>query len=502
MSKRWIFVKNAVANIARGGAASIVAVVLPPILLRHMNSTEYAVWVLVLQLTAYVAFLDFGLQTAVGRYIAFAEEIRDVRKRDGIFSTAYAGLGIMAAAGTILLLVAVAVAPRVFPHVPGHLVADMRLALLIVGVTVALGLPASAWNGVFIGLQKYEVPALTVGGGKLLAAAGLAIVVVLGGSLVHMALVVAAANLLSYAVQYLCLRCMAPGIRFHAPFVQRSTAHELFAYCFGMTVMSFSILLVTGFDLLLVGRFDFAVVTPYSAAASLIAVVSGLMYAIIGVMMPHAAALQARNRPEDIGKLVISSTRLATLLLVFSGIPALIYAGPLLRVWIGAQYVQTGRPILILLLVANLIRLLGGAYAVVLMSTAQHQMVKISPLAEGIANILASIVLGSMMGGIGVALGTLLGSIVSVTTHLFYSMPRTQHEIRFSRREYAWSGVIVPCLCTAPLLGTAALSIVGVSISRSIFLAALGVSLLAAAALLDWSGSLARKKPLRQAAHG
>ncbi len=60
--------------------------------------------------------------------------------------------------------------------------------------------------------------------------------------------------------------------------------------------MSFSMLLVTGFDLVLVGHFEFAVVAPYSVAAAMITFISGLLSAVINVIMPDAATPHARKK--------------------------------------------------------------------------------------------------------------------------------------------------------------------------------------------------------------
>ena len=170
MQSRWRFAKNAVANLGRGSAAAVVAVLLPPVLVRHMTPAAYAVWVLVLQTAGYVSYLNFGLQTAIGRYVAYANEKKDVEQRDSVFSTAFAGLCCAALISLVCLAVAILAAPVVFPSVPSPLIAPMRLALLLVGFSLAVELPASACNGVFIGMQRYEIPALTTGGGRLIAA--------------------------------------------------------------------------------------------------------------------------------------------------------------------------------------------------------------------------------------------------------------------------------------------------------------------------------------------
>src|ERR1700677_4844945 len=132
MSIRWRFAKNAIANLGRGSATAVVALLLPPVLVRHMTPASYAVWVLVLQTAAYVSYLNFGLQTAIGRYVAYADEKKDVVQRDSIFSTAFAGLCGAALLSVVCLAAAIFAAPAVFPSVPHPLIPQMRLALLIV----------------------------------------------------------------------------------------------------------------------------------------------------------------------------------------------------------------------------------------------------------------------------------------------------------------------------------------------------------------------------------
>src|ERR1700687_562815 len=126
MAKRenLVLIKNAAANIIRGGAAAFVALALPPFLTRLMPADSYGAWSLVLQLSAYVGYLDFGIQTAVGRFVAQANEMRDADHRDQIVSTAFVGLtaaGVTAIGGTLGLAVLL---PRIFQHVPSAMVGD------------------------------------------------------------------------------------------------------------------------------------------------------------------------------------------------------------------------------------------------------------------------------------------------------------------------------------------------------------------------------------------
>jgi O-antigen/teichoic acid export membrane protein len=451
MEIHWRFAKNAVANLGRGSAAAIVALLLPPVLVRHMTAASYAVWVLTLQVVAYVGYLDFGLQTAIGRYIAFANEKKDAKWRDGIFSTAFAGLTISALLG-LLLVAAIAVASsRIFPSVPTALLAPMRMAILIVGVSVALGLPASAWNGVFIGLQRYEIPAITTTAGRLLSALGVIWAAIAGKSLVFMAIVMAVVNVLSYVLQYGMLRRMASQIRFRSELITRRLIRELSGYCFSLTVWSFSMLLVTGFDLILVGRFQFVAVVPYSISATLITFLAGIQNAIVGVVMPHAAELHARQNSEALGNLLVMTTKFGILLLLLTGLPLIVFASPIIRIWLGPQFVQPGRNLLIILVIANIVRLTGAPFASILIGTGQQRLLVLTPLMEGAINLVFSIVLGVKFGAIGVAWGTLVAAVVATMANIFYNLPRAQYNIHCSPLRYVSEAMGVPALCAMPV---------------------------------------------------
>ncbi len=478
------FIKNAVFNVSRGGAGAVVAILLPPVLVRHLAPETYAVWVLILQMVAYLSYLDLGLQTAVGRYIAFANAKKDTEVRDGIFSTALAGLIIAGLGGLLLISIAAAMAHEVFPSVPGPLLAPMRIAILIVGSSVALGLPASACNGVFAGIQRYEIPAITTSAGKLVSAVGLIWAALSGRSLVFMACILAATNLLSYSLQFVMLRRIAPEIRVRCAFITKSTIRELSSYCISLTVWSFSLILVSGLDIILVGRFEFKAVVPYSVSSTLILLLGGILSAIFSVIMPHAAGLQAHEDSRALGDLVISSTKLGVLLLLLIGLPLIVLAAPIIRVWIGAPFVEVGSTVLIILVVANMLRLTGAPYASILVGTGQQRLIVVGPLTEGVTNLGCSVLLGWKYGALGVAGGTLIGALVGVSIGIFYNLHKTRYSIDVSRLRYFGEALVAPALCGSPVYATLLATALGNPIGSTLALPALSISSLACVILL------------------
>src|SRR5437016_660034 len=156
--EKFVLLKNAMANVVRGSAAALVAILLPPFLTRLMSSEAYGAWSLVLQLSAFVGYLDFGIQTAIGRFVARTGANGDTEHRHRILSTSMAGLTAAGAIGFIGIAGLAFLMPHIFQQLPQLVLGDSRRALVLVGGSLAIGLPCSVLNGIFVGLQRYEVP--------------------------------------------------------------------------------------------------------------------------------------------------------------------------------------------------------------------------------------------------------------------------------------------------------------------------------------------------------
>jgi O-antigen/teichoic acid export membrane protein len=453
--EQLVSVKNAIANVARGSSAAVVAVILPPFLTRAMSIDAYGAWSLVLQISAYAGYLDFGIQTAVGRFVAYANERRNAGQRDSVVSTSLVALSL---AGIVALLGGAAVSillPRMFRQMPLTLMRDTRIALVLVVGSLAVGLPASVFSGIFVGLQRYEIPAAIIGGGRVLNAILIILVVKHGGNLATMGLAVAALNLVSYCLQYLMCRKLAPTVRLSWRLVSGKTARRIFDYCISLSVWSFVMLLVTGLDIIIVGYFQFDAVAYYAVAATLITFLAGLLNAVFSVMIPSTAVQHARGESKELGNAMLTATRYGSFLLLIIGLPLVLAAKGILSSWVGSAYAFHGTRILQVLVAANMLRLSSIPYAMSLIGTGQQRLVIITPLIEGFSNLLASVVGGYLYGAVGVAIGTLIGSIVAVSVNLLYNMPRTSG-IEFRISEYLRDGYLRPAICTLPLIACAA----------------------------------------------
>ena len=141
---------------------------------------------------------------------------------------------------------------------------------------------------------------------------------------------------------------------------------------------------------------------------------------------------------------------LGVLLLI--GLPLIIAAKAVLTLWVGPKYALQGALILQVLTTANMIRLSAVPYVVALIGTGQQRLVIVTPLLEGVSNLLASVIAGYFFGAVGIAIGTFTGAIVGTLGNFVYNMPRTT-EIKFRFADYLRDGLLRPLVCSLPLIG-------------------------------------------------
>jgi len=445
---RTVF-KNASANLLRLAGSGIVALLLPSFLVRMLPNDTYSAWALLLQLTLYVGLLDFGIQTAVARFVAHADELHNPEERDGSVSTAAALLVAAAVMGFCLVALLAWQLPRIFTSMPAYLDRGARIALLLMGGSFALGLPFSVIHATFIGLQRNEIPAAVVIANRFAMAALTAGVVFRHWGLAWMGGAVALANVASYGGAYFAWRLWAPQVRIRISLISKACARKIAGYSLAMTAWFAGTLMVSGLDLAVVAKFDYGATAYYAVAATLTGFVTQTQGAIFASLLPASAVLSARGDAQKLGAVLITSTRYGIIMLLGMALPLMIAGKFILRIWVGPDYASHGNGILQMLVIANFVRLSALPYATLLLGTNQQRKVIMSPLAEGIANLCASVMGAYFLGAIGVAIGTLIGSFVGLGFHLFHNMPRTS-EIAFSRSEFVRRGLFRPLACALP----------------------------------------------------
>jgi O-antigen/teichoic acid export membrane protein len=444
-SLHFTIAKNALANVMRGGASAVVAIVLPHFLTRSLGADRFAGWALMLQLAAYANYLDFGVQTAVARYLAGALEKGDRELRDRLLTNAVA---ILSAGGAIAISGLVIVAwqlPHLFRSVPLSLSGEIGSGILILGILTGVGLPLSAYTGALIGMQRNEFPALAIAGSRILGAAAVVFVVHWTHSLAWLALCIALPNLASGFVQYTIAKRLLPGIRFRSSRLNRGMTMELIRYCSTLSVWSVGMLLVSGLDVTIVGLFNFQAVGAYSIAATLVMFFSGMNNAAFSAMLAPVAVMQARGDYASIRRLILLTTRLSSYFSIAVVAAVFLFGEALVRAWVGPSYLSVALPVLEILLLGQAIRLTGNAYATALVGMGLQRYGILPVLVEGLSNLLLSVLGMLLIGATGVAWATLVAASVALMIVVFVVLPRIT-ALAINGKVFIMQGIVIPLL--------------------------------------------------------
>jgi len=442
--------RNATISVARLVVTALVALLLPAYLTHKLPITTYSAWVLVLQMSAYVAYLDFGVQSGVSKFVAEYEAKGDTT---GANMRASAGLAIMLWAsilGVLLTLVLAWRVPQIFHEMPASLYRDVRISLVFIGVSLSFGLFCSVFSAIFLGLQRYAVPMAISIANRVLFAIVVCLAVFLNSSLAVMGAAVAIINISTGVLQIVAWRKLASRIRISLRGLDYDVLKKMLSYCSVLAIWSGAMLCITGLDVTIVGRYDFSQTGFYSIAALPTTFIISILGAALGPFLPTTSALSTQRTPGEMGDLLSRTTRYSSILLLTGGLPLVVGAYPILRLWVGSDYALHTIGYLRILMLANILRCFCAPYATMVVATSRQRVATASAITEGLVNLISSILLASRLGARGVALGTLLGSFASVAMHFGVSMHYTQENFAISRLRLFSNGILRPAVMAIP----------------------------------------------------
>ena len=132
---------------------------------------------------------------------------------------------------------------------------------------------------------------------------------------------------------------------------------------------------------------------------------------MVSPLLPRMSQLDGQGRHEDVERLFLDMTRLSALASLAMGSMLVLHGRSLLLLWVGPRYVSS-YPILLLLTVGAVASSAQVPAQHTLIAKGRHRAYGIWTLAEGLANLVLSVVWARRYGIVGVALGTAVPLLV------------------------------------------------------------------------------------------
>ncbi len=408
---------------------AFMVLALPYLLNRLLTQQEYAIWVLGFQAALYIPMFGLGINQLIIRSVAYNLSRGE---KDQVRKSVSAGLGVI----TLLFCISC-----VFVLLGGLFITDIAKVSLEmhaaikevwfkVGLASSAGLFSLFFFGCFGGIHRYEWESLYRVIISLLFIVGILLVWSSGHRLspeilANIYFAVIAIGLCMLLARFLTQNAIArPQIRD----ISKPEIRTYFLGMYGLSVWQIGVLMVSGFDVLIVSRVAFSAVPGYSIALTFPLFLSGAIAAVASPCLPRFSAELSKpghGQFQQIflryqGYLIIFTI---TVFACFLLIPASLWTYFLKD---SADVFMRVFPIL---LAATCFRIMTVLYGLAIVSANIQHTVILSPLLEGLVNLIFSVVLAYWIGPVGVAIGTLIGSIVCLLLHSLYNIPRTNKNI-------------------------------------------------------------------------
>lgn len=412
---------------------------LTPFILNQLGDSIYGLWVLVGSVVAYGFLLDFGITGAVTKYVSEYHARGEGEMARGLIATALwtnAGVGILVIVASVMLAPVLASLFKISS-------ADQRTAVwlfLLAGVAVGINLACATATAVLRGLQRFDLINLIGVTATIVTAGATALVLLLGGGVMGLAIIGVAVPLLMQLPSIWFIYRIKPELRYGGFGGSRSHLKNLISYSSSIFLMNLGGYLESRTDEMVIGGFlPVSAVTPYSLARRLSSLPQMLTEQFLILLLPMASEIHARNDEAQLRSLYIVSTRVTLAILLPVSAALVILVKPLLTAWVGATYAEYSYLVLILI-TASLIDTSQWPAGFVLQGIARHHPLAGMTIASGLSNLILSILLVNRLGLPGVALGTLIPTAVIC---IGFVTPYAMRVIGVSIREM-YANVLLP----------------------------------------------------------
>lgn len=386
---------------------------LAPFLVHRLGNVAYGVWILVMSSINYLGMLDLGMRSSVIRFVSKSYSVGD---HHGSSEALSAALWVRVQFSVVAILISIVLAV-VFPHlfrVPPELAYTARVTVIVVGLNMAVSLSMGVVGGVLSALNRYDLQTVASLIQLALRVAAIVYFVSHGYGILAIAICELVAAIIANLITIYFTHRQYPEIRVLWTRPERTMLRSLWSYSFYAFLSTVALQLIYQSDNLVVGSFLSAgAVTVYSIGNSLCRYADQLLTSMSLTFVPAASAYEATGKLNSLQGLYYNGSRVTLAIALPIIATFLIRGDQFIGLWMGAQYAHTSGQILLVLAIPLPFVYANRTAVSIAFGTERHKKPAMLFAAEGVANLVLSMLLVRRLGILGVAIGTLIPSLIS-----------------------------------------------------------------------------------------
>jgi len=454
MSLARKLIRNIASNWVGYAVQVGVGFVLTPFIVGSLGETQYGVWTLVVGLTGYYGLLDLGVASGMTQYLTRYLAAKDIDNLNRSASTGFVALtciGLLVFVGSLI----VAFTASSLFRIQAVSADEVTWVLAITGTSVAIQFAFFTYSAVFTAVQRFDLSNLIGISTRLLSAVATVVCLNMGYGLIGLSLVIAGTNLIDYLLRWRVARRLLPAMKISARLANRQSLQEVISFGVWNFVGAGGARLISYTDALVIAAFmPVAAVAPFAIAANLRSYFEEIFVRVGFVFFPAVTELDARGDEAGLRQLYLVSSRFMLLGSSLLGSLGILGAHDFFRLWLGRSFAEPAdypsvATIFYLLLGASMIAVAQRIGYQVLLGTRRVRLLALLLVAEGVSNLLISLLLVGSHGLIGVAAGTLIPAVLfqGVVQPVFVCKL-----LRISLRSYCREVLLRPALVLGALV--------------------------------------------------
>lgn len=446
MSLKLQALKNIAANWSGLIANMVIGFLLAPFILHRLGDVAFGLYALAFSFTGYYGLLDFGIRSAIIRYVARFTVTREGDELNRLINTSLATYSLLAVVVLGMTAVGAAKAAALFKVPPGY-GPTVEALFLIVGAGVALQLPLFVFGAILEGLQRFVLLNAVQFAGAVLRAVLIVVALTHGGGVLMLAVITMGVGVLS-CVPYIFVVATRVPIQFGRKWVQPAALKTIFGYGSATFICGIAEKFRFESDAIVIGiMLSAAAITYFSIASRLTDYSSNLVQYLAQVFTPMSSELDASGDVGRLQAIVLAGNRACALVALPLCTGMILLGRPLIAAWMGSRYVSCFS-VLVLLVTVRTLYVSQAASTKVAFGMNRHRAVAWMLIAEGTANVLLSVALARPWGILGVAAGT---AIPMLGTTLVFLPIYTSRLVQLRLQRYLREIFLAPIVLCLPL---------------------------------------------------
>lgn len=403
--------------------STLVQLLYTPLLTRMLGQSEYGLYSLVSSIIGYLTVLDLGFGNAIVVYTAkyrTQKKYDEEKKLHGMFFVVYLIIGLVAG---LLGLILYFLVPTIFGSTMTSVELNkMKIMMLILAFNLAMTFAFSIYSSIINAYEKFTFQKLMSIFNTIMKPLLMIPLLFLGYKSITMCVVITAVNIIVLLSNYFyCKKKLNVNIKF------MGFDKVLFKTIFGYSFFIFLGVVVDkvnwSVDQFILGAVSGTVaVSIYSIASQINTLFVNLSTAVSGVLLPKMSKMVAEKATDDeLTNEFIKVGRIQYLIVFLMASGLTLFGKEFIYAWVGTEF-SDSYYIALILIIPLCIPLIQNLGISIMQAKNMHKFRSVLLAIIAIANIIISIPLAKLYGGIGSAIGTSISLIIGniIILNIYY----------------------------------------------------------------------------------